>query len=162
MEGLIPAYITLVEGADGTGKTTFAERQSAGGRLIHNGPPPRHGSLYRHYRAQILDAIWFRDRKGISTVIDRSFLSEYIYGPVYRKKSRITRRQVRKLEQLCLENDVLLLGMTATDTVRVQRLAERGERFGFRDHTTGRDYGIYFQGNTSWVTVDSSSTPTPN
>lgn len=159
--------IYLIEGADGTGKTTFVERMHkahvrAGDReprFIHNDASDHKlpGSLYRHYRAQLLDAVDFRDTAGISTYIDRSFLSELVYGPLYRGKSRITPRQARRLERLADRHGVVLLGMTAELDVRRQRIRARGETWTRLDAFVGAIYSQHFRESGRWVIADSTS-----
>lgn len=166
------AQIILLEGADGTGKTTFVRRMSAmhlaGGtavpRFIHNTAADRHlgGSLYLHYKAQLMDALDFR-RGGISTYIDRSFLSELIYGRLYRGKARITEAQARRLERFALKNDIILLGMTAEDVIRRARIEERGETFDGMQPIVGALYSQHFaEREAYWVTADSTSAPVLN
>lgn len=161
--------IILLEGADGTGKTTFVQRMSQrhldGGtqvpRFIHNTADDRFlpGSLYKHYYAQLLDAVEFR-ANGISTYIDRSFLSEMIYGRLYRGKARITERQVRKLERLATDAGIILLGMTADLAIRRARVRERGEDFDQKQPFVGAFYAQHFSERSKyWVTADSASAP---
>ncbi|UGL61843.1 thymidylate kinase [Microbacterium phage Franklin22] len=161
------ASIYLIEGADGTGKTTFVERMAESHllsgdpipRFIHNTAEDRHlpGSLFQHYRAQLLDAVEFR-ANGISTYIDRSFLSELIYGQVYRGKARITERQARKLERLADQAGIVLLGMTAELVVRRARIEERGETFDRQQPWVGALYSQHFRERGKyWITADSTS-----
>jgi thymidylate kinase len=159
--------VYLIEGADGTGKTSFVDsmvsiHQQLGEReprLIHNDASDHKlpGSLYRHYRAQLLEAIDFRDTAGISTYIDRSFLSELIYGSLYRGHSRITIRQARRLERLADRHGVVLLGMHADLNIRKARILARGETWDHTDAVIGAFYSQYFRESGRWATADSSS-----
>lgn len=164
--------IYILEGADGTGKTTFAERVAAqlmwdetgpkDVRFIHNTADDRllPGSLYAHYRAQLVDAVQFR-ADGVATIIDRSFLSEHVYGSIYRKKPRISARQVRRLERLAYDADIVMLGFTATGTVRRMRLKERGEIYDLRQPLVGAFYSQHFRDSEKfWTKVDTSSSIT--
>ncbi|QJD49850.1 thymidylate kinase [Microbacterium phage AvGardian] len=161
------AQIVLLEGADGTGKTTFVERSVRHAlergeeepRVIHNDASDHllPGSLYRHYRAQLLDAVQFR-ADGISTFIDRSFLSEVVYGRLYRGTSRVTLREAHKLERLAHEAGILLLGMTAPLDVRRLRLRARGEEWDPKQPFVGAFYSQHFrERGRYWVTADSTS-----
>ncbi|QOP64266.1 thymidylate kinase [Microbacterium phage Quenya] len=163
------AKVFLIEGADGTGKTTFVERMAAADlaagrpvpRVVHNDASDHRlpGSLYRHYRAQLLDALSFRD-SGISTYIDRSFLSELVYGNLYRGRSRITARQARRLERLARRNGVVLLGMTADLAVRRSRVEARGETFDAKQPFVGAFYSQHFRDRGAyWAIADSTSAP---
>lgn len=174
------ARIYLIEGADGAGKTSFVQRASsrlwrahvretlhnlnipllAPPRIIHNGPEDASlpGSLFQHYRAQLLDAISFREQ-GITTFIDRSYLSEQIYGRLFRGKSRISERQVRRLDRLAAKAGVIMLGFEAVDDVRRARIEARGETWGRKQYLIAARYYIHFrEPNSSWHTVDSTST----
>ena len=157
--------VYLLEGADGTGKTTFAERVTAGhGIIVHNDVPPKDVDLYDLYLTQIIEAVHARDVEGVTTVIDRSFLSEAVYGR-YRGKARISKSQRRKLERYCKRNGIVLLGFTATQADRKARILERGEKWTHVAALVGQDYHNYFHGAWAqrfWITVDSSSASTPN
>jgi len=164
-------FIIVLEGADGTGKTTavqagqaYAHSQGMEVRSIHNGPDDADlpGSLYRHYRAQLLDAIDFRDQ-GISTFIDRSFLSEAIYGGVYRGNSRISSFGLIRLENLARHHGIELMAFEAPDGLRKTRIEERGEVWDeYKDPTIGELYTEYFRLHTSWITADRLSTTLNN
>ncbi|QOP66623.1 thymidylate kinase [Microbacterium phage Lahqtemish] len=162
------AQVFLIEGADGTGKTSFVESMASihaqlgdpTPRFIHNDASDHKlpGSLFRHYRSQLLDAIDFRDTAGISTYIDRSFLSEAVYGPIYRGRSRISPRQARRLERLADRHAVVLLGMEADLNVRRRRILERGETWTNADAFVGAIYAQHFrERGRYWITADSSS-----
>ncbi|UKH48467.1 thymidylate kinase [Microbacterium phage Katzastrophic] len=163
------AKVFLIEGADGTGKTTFVKRMAS--RDLSNGDPiPRvihndasdhklPGSLYRHYRAQLLDAISFRE-SGISTYIDRSFLSELVYGNLYRGRARISERQARRLERFARKHGIVLLGMTADLAIRRSRVEARGETFDPKQPFVDAFYSQHFAARGRyWTTADSTSAP---
>lgn len=160
------AQIVILEGADGTGKTTavlegrdfLRARGEDDPRMIHNDASDHklEGSLYRHYLAQLLDAIAFRNHADITTYIDRSFLSEHIYGPLYRGKSRISARQVRRLERFCKKHGIILIGATAPLKIRKARIEERGEKFDPMQPFVSVLYSQHFN-KGAWTIVDSSS-----
>lgn len=167
-----PAPIYLLEGADGTGKTTFAEHMAdylllkgyPDVAFIHNGPEDAQlpGSLYRHYRAQLLDAVE-RQARGIPTIIDRTFLSEVIYGRLYRGKSRVTERQARRLERLARDAGMILIGRTADLHIRRQRILARGESWETTQAFVGAFYAQWFRDRAGfWIIADSSSAPVTN
>ena len=157
--------IVVIEGADGTGKTTVVENAIRGHtragdpepRFIHNDASDHKlpGSLYRHYRAQLLDAVAFR-ANGVSTYIDRSFLSELVYGRLYRGRSRITHRQARRLERLADKAGIVLLGMTAGLDTRRLRIRARGEEWDPKQPFVGAMYSQHFHESGRWVIADST------
>ncbi|AXH47324.1 thymidylate kinase [Microbacterium phage Eden] len=166
------ATIFVLEGADGTGKTTFIENRIRADvlaglpepRFIHNTSADKDlpGSLFKHYRAQLLDAVEFR-ANGISTYIDRGFLSELIYGRLYRGKALLTERQVRTLERLAVEADIVLLGLTADLSIRRDRILARGESWDNKQAFVGAFYSQHFRERGKfWITADSSSAPSSN
>ncbi|QTF81968.1 thymidylate kinase [Microbacterium phage BabyYoda] len=158
--------VFLIEGADATGKSSFVSRMVVHAamadypepRVIHNDASDHKlpGSLYRHYRAQLLDAVEFRDVHGVSTYIDRSFLSELVYGRLYRGRSRITPRQARRLERLADRLGVVLLGMTAELNIRRLRVRARGETWTAKDAFVGAEYSQQFRESGRWVIADST------
>lgn len=160
--------VYVLEGADATGKSTLAMEMQSRADLddpaqeyvyIHNDASDAKlpGSLYRHYRAQLLDAL---DRPNTITIIDRSWLSEYVYGTLYRGAPRITGRQVAKLTRWAKKHGIVLLGLYADPEVRFRRIRERGETWDVTQRAVGESYAQIFQ-DLSWTTVDSTSTLRP-
>ncbi|MGV9312119.1 hypothetical protein ACWDR0_07975 [Streptomyces sp. NPDC003691] len=109
----------VVEGCDGVGKTTLATRlaQDHGFTIVHSPRTPDHLDLAGRYRELL-------DRPGL-LVLDRCFLSELVYGPLLRGRSRITWAQAIDLAEAVVARDGAFLHLTAPPTVIQQRLCQR-------------------------------------
>jgi thymidylate kinase len=117
-----PGYRTIaIEGCDGVGKTTLAKRlaREHGFRIVHSGPTPAGHDLRSRYRRILMEP-------G-SVVLDRCFVSELVYGPLFREGSRLTSADVADLCQVLAERDGALLYVTASTGTVLERLGERGE-----------------------------------
>lgn len=87
--------IIVIEGADGTGKTTLAGvLEKRGFEYRHQGPPLNGVNLFQHYADELLSC------RGKKVVMDRLHVGELIYGPVMRGKSLITVEELRLLNRL--------------------------------------------------------------
>lgn len=104
--------IVLLEGADGTGKTTLAQqlKQAYGLKYLHFGVPDEHPMDY-----------WFKTLSEICepTVIDRLHLSEEAYGPVFRDGSQLTPLQFWLIEGWLYARATLLV-MCSTSWERMK------------------------------------------
>lgn len=158
----VTTRVYLLEGADAAGKTALAEKigqetpDSQEFVYIHNDASDSAlpGTLFKHYRAQLMDAL---ERENTVTVIDRSFLSELVYGYTFRGRSRISARQAIKLTDWAIEHGIILVGCIADDFTRQERMAERGEEWNEKDPAIGAYFSQIFRGDSSWYIVDSSS-----
>lgn len=76
--------IYLVEGADGTGKTTLAKaiEKHVEGTVIHSGLRSR--ETVEEYHRRIYTAALWLDAHGVPVVLDRWAPSEHVYGAVFR------------------------------------------------------------------------------
>ena len=152
--GLDMPLVYVVEGPDAVGKTTYADRLAADlaevtgqeVRRVHNDAEDAKlpGSLYAHYRAQLYDAADFA-KQGIATVIDRTFLSEAIYGPVYRGRSRITKLQAQRLQTQAQKLGIELVGLWAPLDERRRIIRNRGEAWTEKDAFVGAGYSVWFR-----------------
>lgn len=88
--------IIILEGCDGSGKTTLAKHlvEKYGLEYRHEGPPPPDVHPLQYYGA-ILDAA-----RGKNVVFDRFALGERVYGPVLRGGTRLGKPEWRVFERL--------------------------------------------------------------
>jgi hypothetical protein len=118
--GDIPAHRTVVlEGCDGVGKSTLAQRLALdfGFTIVHSARTPDGVNLAERYR-QILS------RPG-RLALDRSFVSELVYGPMHHGASRLTDAEACDLAALVAHRDGVLAHLTAPASVIRARLLVR-------------------------------------
>lgn len=74
----------ILEGADGTGKTTLANAlaRKLNGMVLHAGFDKRWD--IRQYHSAIITSAYFYENAGCPTIIDRWAVSEEVYGRVFR------------------------------------------------------------------------------
>jgi len=85
----------IIEGIDGVGKTTTSDMLcEVGFAKLHAKYHPRHKNLYAFYD----DTLEAKDSLK-RFVLDRTFISEIVYGPVLRGKNRLAKEQTRNLLQ---------------------------------------------------------------
>lgn len=120
--GLISAHRTVVlEGCDGVGKSTLAQRLAFdfGFTIVHSARTPDGVDLAERYQ-QILS------RPG-RLVLDRSFVSELIYGPLHHQGSRLIDADACDLAALVARRDGVLVHLTApAPVIRARLLARDG------------------------------------
>lgn len=97
--------IILLEGCDGTGKTTLA--RALGGRYVHHGPMSSGAVAWRAYLGCLLQA---QRRPGELAVVDRAWPSEPIYAArVHRRAPRLSAIERRLLERVALAAGTVLV-----------------------------------------------------
>lgn len=122
--------IIIIEGPDGSGKTTLANKikEQTGYMLLHRShqTDANPESLFDEY-AQVIKA-------GKNCIMDRGWYSEMAYGPVMRGTSIISYPQMYELERLLAKNGALLIHCTAPEQTLWKRCLKRGE-----DYVTKRE-----------------------
>lgn len=81
----------ILEGADQSGKSTLATRLSmlvGGGQVFHYSPP-KGVTDFEHEYTRFLDGATGPAGSG-KTIVDRCYLSEMVYGPMFRGASGVT------------------------------------------------------------------------
>ncbi len=111
----------VLEGCDGVGKTTLAARLAAahGFAVVHSTVTPDDVDIVQRYLAVLGDP-----RR---LLLDRSFVSELVYGPLVRGRSRLTLSQVIDLAQVVRDRTGTFVHLTASTTVILARLRNRAD-----------------------------------
>jgi thymidylate kinase len=114
--------VIVLEGCDGAGKTTVADALVSAHAYtsIHCGRTPDDTDLVSRYR-EILA------RPG-RLVLDRSFLSELVYGPLYHGQSRLSIADATNLALAVAERDGVLVHLTGQPEEIAARLQSRDGR----------------------------------
>ncbi|MFF4189102.1 hypothetical protein ACFYZ9_38525 [Streptomyces sp. NPDC001691] len=113
--------VLLTDGCDGVGKSTLAAHLAArhGFAVVHSPQTPGSVDLVRRYR-QLLAS------PG-RLVLDRCFVSELVYGPLYRGHSRLSWEQAQCLAEQLAGSDGAFVHMTAwPDVIRARLLSRDG------------------------------------
>lgn len=111
----------VIDGCDGTGKTTLAEELAA-----------RFGVAV-HHSARTPDGIdlitWYQGILALPglLILDRGFLSEPVYGPRYHGRSRLTDTQIITLAGEVADRRGICVHVTAAAASIRERLVARGE-----------------------------------
>jgi thymidylate kinase len=159
-DALAAAYqVIVLEGCDGTGKTTLAAdlQHQHGYDVIHSGriPDPA-DELAEQYRSIL-------DRPG-KVAFDRSFISELVYGPLRDGRSRLTAHQVAELAFLLADRGGLFVHLTAHPKALAARLKARDGYAPAPDRIstllrTYRDVFTGLAGAAPILTLDTTATP---
>lgn len=116
--------LIILEGADGTGKTTLAGElvEVLGAKLLHRGPPGQ--DVITEYARDIQ---WYRPGQGTHVVCDRWHLGELIYGPLLRGSSAFTRESLAHVEKVLQTRGALLVVLDGDAAEIRGRLRRRGD-----------------------------------
>ena len=116
--------IIILEGPDGSGKTTLANllHKQTGFTLLHRShDTDKAPDLFNEY-AQVLKA-------GKNCIMDRGWYSELVYGPVMRGSSKISYPQMYELERLAAKYGAIIIHCMAPEATLWKRCLRRGEDY---------------------------------
>lgn len=152
-------YLTIFEGVDGSGKSTAARdyARQTGALYVHCGPFPGIGDsqLARFYAEAMMPAILgYQD-----VVMDRSWISEAIYGTVHRQHDRVA-IGARLLERLAWRCSAVLVHCHPPyDVVLKNWAARKGDEYLQQEQSLRRVYAGY-QAGQDLVPLSSLNTVT--
>jgi thymidylate kinase len=114
--------VIVLEGCDGAGKTTVASRLASGCgyALVHSGRTPDGADLAERYRAIL--------RRPGKLVLDRSFVSELVYGPLRHGGSRLSVTEAIALASIVAERNGVIVHLAASPEEIAARLRLRDGR----------------------------------
>ena len=118
--------IIILEGIDGSGKTTLAQQIShqTGYPIIHK-TQPKDEAEKKLMIGEYLQVI----RTNKNAIFDRCWYSEMAYGPVMRDTSVITFPQMYELERLAAKSGAMIIHCTGSEAALWQRCQKRGEDY---------------------------------
>lgn len=145
----------IFEGPDAAGKTTLAQQFTE--QVWHNGPDRdlTREQLFVKYESQMYLASALPDYR---VVIDRSYMSEFVYGTILRQRGRLTLHDLNYFEGLAAELGAIRVYLTAVPAVLDARLAHRDEQDDLDDIERAYTRSIYESlTGSEWVRIDTSS-----
>lgn len=105
----------IIEGIDGVGKTTLVEYlQSYGMKKYHFDYDSKNMDLFSKYMKVLLE-------DDSELVLDRSFISEIVYGPVIRNKCKLSLEDYTKLLIAYKNAGAKIIYLTAPKDVLLKR-----------------------------------------
>ena len=105
----------IVEGIDGVGKTTLVDYIVEQGLEKHHFDyDEKNMDLYKKYM-RVLNS------SNLSKVLDRSFISEMVYGPVIRGKSKLELEQFKRLLLEYKKSRTSIIYLTAPKEILLKR-----------------------------------------
>ena len=118
--------ILIIEGPDGSGKTTLANQLSkqTGYPVIHRVQPKNDEDKQR-----MLDEYMDILQSGKNAIFDRSWYSEMVYGPIMRDTSVITYPHMYTLETLLAKRGGMIIYCTDKPETLWRRATRRGEDY---------------------------------
>jgi thymidylate kinase len=118
--------ILILEGADCSGKSTLAEQihKQTGYKQLHRTQPKTEED-----KKCMMDEYLQVIKANKNCILDRSWYSEMVYGPVMRDASVISYPQMYELERMLTKNGALLIYCTAPEPTLWKRCLRRGEEY---------------------------------
>jgi thymidylate kinase len=118
--------IIIIEGPDGSGKTTLANTiaHQTGYPVVHRSQP-KNDEEKKQMMQSYIDTI----KAGKNCIFDRCWYSEMVYGPVMRDASVISYPEMYELERMLAKRGALIIYCTDDYGVLWQRATKRGEDY---------------------------------
>lgn len=118
--------IIIIEGADGSGKTTLAEQISkqTGYPVVHRSSPKS-----EEEKAVMMQMYLQAIKEGRNVIFDRCWYSEMVYGVVMRDESVISYPQMYELERSLAKRGALIIYCTDKPETLWRRCTKRGEDY---------------------------------
>lgn len=122
--------IIIIEGPDGSGKTTLAEKLHKQTKypIVHMGQP-KTDEEKKLMLGEYLQTV----RNGKNMIFDRCWYSEMVYGPIMRGSSAISYPDMYMLEEQLAKAGAIIIYATGPKATLWQRCQKRGE-----DYVTAR------------------------
>lgn len=122
--------IYIIEGPDGAGKTTLAEKlhkSNPGSLILHFGTPANEEEAKNYWKVYLNT---LECHEGETLILDRSWYSDMVYGPVMRHRNEMTseHKHILELAVLALGGGVVIYCTGAQRTLW-SRCTARGESY---------------------------------
>lgn len=124
--------IIIIEGPDGSGKTTLANKlsQQTGYPVVHRSAPKS-----EEEKAEMLAMYKQAIAESKDIIFDRCWYSEMVYGPVMRDKACMSYEDMYELEHDLAKVGALIIYCTDTPAKMWRRCGKRGEDY-IQDYDT--------------------------
>lgn len=119
VEQLAAFRVVALDGCDGTGKTSLANLLATGHgfTVVHSPRTPDQVDLADRYRSLV--------SSDGPLVMDRCFISELVYGPIHRGRTRLSLEDAFDLAEAVTAHNGIMVHLTAPAQVIQRRLLER-------------------------------------
>jgi len=118
--------IIILEGPDGSGKTTLAKQiaRQTGYTYEHRSKPEN-----EEEKARMMGEYIQMCKSKQNIIVDRCWYSEMVYGKVMRDQSYIDYPQMYELERMLAKNGAIIIYCTAPTAALWMRATKRGEDY---------------------------------
>ena len=121
--------VILMEGSDLCGKSTIAKELAKRLKIPYykgKGPTNIQASIKDRAIAELNQITDFLEQTNHSVVIDRNYLSEWVYGSVFHRE--IDEAHLKEIDDKYSKMDAVNIIVTASDEVLEKRFEKRGDR----------------------------------
>lgn len=123
--------IYILDGCDGSGKTTLANKileTTLGATRMHFGAPKTDEEAFNYW--QVYSNAIASVQPGQTVVFDRSWISDMVYGPIIRNRSEMSFQMYELLcSQVIAKGGGMIIFCTANTDLLWRRCRQRGETF---------------------------------